>query len=395
MSIWPVENLEPNIARALKEEILPKGITSLSDPLTSSENQPTQHAYQRLAASSEGLPVRINLMVRIPVRAFSTEDSLELIRGLLFEPPLRSDFLRIGTFKLSLDKGSYVVPGEGATQVLIEGHRRGWQLYVHIRAPEAFDYASRALETAFELHPRQDARHLLTPHPADIGDVLTDVHPMHGLLDGGRVARKEFVEYLQGLGIDIAPETRSQEDGILRGPLIQGAAIGQASRHAPELKHPRGLGIGTHVQHDPVARIYLLDGFLKGIPNNGLGLLQVPIGLSLHDNAIGRIFNSQPLGPAQGASIDMLMAFDDTRNQGSSFQIKDSGVATGQGSNFLIGSQLHDRVAFDRDRLIDSPHLGGIGSIIHAHHLAVDKNGIGVPHLLHLGGQLLCQGQTD
>lgn len=169
LSIWPVENLEPNIARALKEEILPKGITSLSDPLTSSENQPTQHAYQRLAASSEGLPVRINLMVRIPVRAFSTEDSLELIRGLLFEPPLRSDFLRIGTFKLSLDKGSYVVPGEGATQVLIEGHRRGWQLYVHIRAPEAFDYASRALETAFELHPRQDARHLFThiPYPTE------------------------------------------------------------------------------------------------------------------------------------------------------------------------------------------------------------------------------------
>ena len=169
LSIWPVEKLEPNIARTLKEDILPKGITSLSDPLTSSENQPTQHAYQRLARSREGLPVRINLMVRIPVRAYSTEDSLELIDGLLFDPPLRSDFLRIGTFKLSLDKGSYVVPAEGATQVLIDGHRRGWQLYVHIRAPEAFDYASKALEAAFELHPREDARHVFThiPYPTE------------------------------------------------------------------------------------------------------------------------------------------------------------------------------------------------------------------------------------
>ncbi|MDA2912281.1 trigger factor family protein, partial [Nitrospiraceae bacterium AH_259_D15_M11_P09] len=33
-----------------------------------------QVAYQRLANSKEGLPVRINLMVRIPVRAFSTQD---------------------------------------------------------------------------------------------------------------------------------------------------------------------------------------------------------------------------------------------------------------------------------------------------------------------------------
>ncbi|MEE8348225.1 MAG: amidohydrolase [Acidobacteriota bacterium] len=166
LSIWPVEKLEPNIARTLQEEIVSKGITSLADPLTSAENQPTQHAYQRLAGRRE-LPVRINLMVRIPVRAYSTEDSLELIDGLLFDPPWRSDFLRIGTFKLSLDKGSYVVPAEGATQILIEGHRRGWQLYVHIRAPEAFDYASKALEAAFRLHPRGDARHVFThiPYP--------------------------------------------------------------------------------------------------------------------------------------------------------------------------------------------------------------------------------------
>ena len=169
LSVWPVEKLEPNIARTLNEDILPKGITSLSDPLTSSENQPAQHAYQQLARSREGLPVRINLMVRIPVRAYSVTDSLKLIDGLLFAPPLRSDFLRIGTFKLSLDKGSYVVPAEEATQVLIEGHRRGWQLYVHIRAPEAFDYASKALEAAFELHPREDTRHVFThiPYPTE------------------------------------------------------------------------------------------------------------------------------------------------------------------------------------------------------------------------------------
>ncbi|MDA2934452.1 amidohydrolase [Acidobacteria bacterium AH-259-D05] len=172
LNVWPTEKLEKNIARALKMEILPAGITSLSDPLTSSENQPTQHAYQRLANSKEGLPVRINLMVRIPVRAFSTQDCLDLIDNLLFTPPFRSHFLRVGTFKLSLDKGRsgekpYVVPAEKGTKVLLDGHQKGWQLYVHIRAPEAFDYASQALEEAFRLYPRQDARHVFThiPYP--------------------------------------------------------------------------------------------------------------------------------------------------------------------------------------------------------------------------------------
>ena len=166
LNVWPAEKLQENIRSALERDILPNGITSLSDPLTSMENQPTQHAYQALLHSEEGLPARINLMVRIPVRALSTEDCLELIDGLLFAPPFRSDFLRVGTFKLSLDKGSgddiYVVPAEKGRQVLIEGHKRGWQLYVHIRAPKAFDYATQALEEAFRLYPREDARHVFT-----------------------------------------------------------------------------------------------------------------------------------------------------------------------------------------------------------------------------------------
>ena len=166
LNVWPAEKLQENIRHALERDILPKGITSLSDPLTSMENQPAQHAYQRLAHSEQGLPARINLMVRIPVRALSTQDCLELIDSLLFTPPFRSEFLRVGTFKLSLDKGSgdnlYVVPAEKGRAVLIEGHKRGWQLYVHIRAPEAFDYAIQALEEAFRLYPREDARHVFT-----------------------------------------------------------------------------------------------------------------------------------------------------------------------------------------------------------------------------------------
>ncbi|MBI2820988.1 MAG: amidohydrolase family protein, partial [Acidobacteria bacterium] len=167
VQLWPEDVLERNIERALNRDIVPYGITSLSDPLTDSNNQPAQLAYQRVANRGEGLPVRINLMVRIPIRSLSTEENLNLIDGLLFAPPWRNSFLRVGTFKLSLDKGRpggepYIVPAEKGKKVLIEGHRKGWQLYVHITTPETFDYACQALEEAFRLYPRKDARHVFT-----------------------------------------------------------------------------------------------------------------------------------------------------------------------------------------------------------------------------------------
>ena len=54
------------------------------------------------------------------------------------------------------------MPAEKGKQVLIEAHKQGWQLYVHITTPETFDYASEAMEEAFRLYPRQDARHIFT-----------------------------------------------------------------------------------------------------------------------------------------------------------------------------------------------------------------------------------------
>ena len=161
------DDLERDIAGAFQRDVLPFGITSYSDPLTYSNNQPTQHAYQRLVNRKEGLPVRVNLMIRIPIRSLPTQDNLSLIDNLLYSPPLKTDFLRVGTFKIALDKGRprrdpYIVPAAKGKAVLIEGHKKGWQLYVHITTPETFDYASEAMEEAYRLYPRQDARHVFT-----------------------------------------------------------------------------------------------------------------------------------------------------------------------------------------------------------------------------------------
>ena len=167
LNVWPTEILEKNIARSVEADVIPYGITSLSDPAMGSDNRPVQRAFQRVANRPEGLPARINLMIRVPVRSLPIQDSLDLIDNLLFAPPFSNDFLRVGTFKISLDKGRpgrepYIVPAKEGKKVLIEGHRKGWQLYVHITTPETFDYASEALEEAYQLYPREDARHIFT-----------------------------------------------------------------------------------------------------------------------------------------------------------------------------------------------------------------------------------------
>ena len=167
LNVYSAQELRKNIAAAVTGHVIPYGITTYADPLTASNNQPTQHAYQQLMQREEGFPARVNLMIRLPIRSRSTEANLDLVRGLLYSPPFDSEFLRVGTFKISLDKGRpgdkpYIVPAETGKAVLIEAHKRGWQLYVHITTPETFDYASEALEEAYQLYPREDARHIFT-----------------------------------------------------------------------------------------------------------------------------------------------------------------------------------------------------------------------------------------
>ncbi len=168
MNVWNTEELERNMASAIETEVIPHGITSLSDPQNGgSAPRPVQTAYQRLLQREEGLPARINLMIRLPVRSLATQDSLDLIDGLLYSPPLKTPFFRVGSFKIALDKGRpgstpWQVPTERAMAVMIEAHRQGWQLYVHIGTPESFDLACEAVEEAYRLYPNGPTRHIFT-----------------------------------------------------------------------------------------------------------------------------------------------------------------------------------------------------------------------------------------
>lgn len=65
------------------------------------------------------------------------------------------------------------------------------------------------------------------------------------------------------------------------------------------------------------------------------------------------------------------MGFNNAGDHRPTLQIEDLSEATSQASNLLTGSQLHDDVVLEGDGLIDIPHNGRIGGIIHAHDLSV------------------------
>ena len=91
----------------------------------------------------------------------------EFARPIAILADLQGPKLRVGTFKMSLDKGvpggaPYIVPKDRVKKVIVESHRQGWQLYLHITNAETFDNAIEAIEAAYRLYPRDDVRHIFT-----------------------------------------------------------------------------------------------------------------------------------------------------------------------------------------------------------------------------------------
>ncbi len=163
-NLYPTETLEENIKRG-SEKVVKYGITSLFDPCTNigkgMDNQPGLQAYQRLSAQGE-LTVRINAMIRMPIRVQTLEENLDFLKNFLFAPGFRNDRLRIGTLKVSVDGSGMRVPPEKVKAILKAAHKAGWQLYIHLSSGESFDLVTDALEEAYTEFPRQDARHVIT-----------------------------------------------------------------------------------------------------------------------------------------------------------------------------------------------------------------------------------------
>jgi hypothetical protein len=163
-NLYPTAALEDNILRGSKE-MVKYGITTLYDPVTNigkaMDNQPGLQAYQRLSSQGK-LTVRINAMIRMPIRVETLEQNLAFLNSLLFAPEFRNDYLRVGTLKISVDGSGMRVPPDKVRTILKAAHKAGWQMFIHLGGGESFDVVTESLEAAYREFPRENARHVIT-----------------------------------------------------------------------------------------------------------------------------------------------------------------------------------------------------------------------------------------
>jgi predicted amidohydrolase YtcJ len=179
--MYPTEDLEANIERAF-DRVLKYGITSVYDPMSNAgkalDNKPGMLAYQRLARRG-AMKVRVNNMIRLPIRVKPLPDVLDFLNSLLYVD-LSNEFLRVGTLKISVDGSGYQVPKESVRAVLKAAHKAGWQMYIHLSADGSFDAVTEALDEAYREFPRHDARHVIT-HAGDPTDANIAVLKKYGI----------------------------------------------------------------------------------------------------------------------------------------------------------------------------------------------------------------------
>ncbi len=166
--------------------VLPYGITTVGDPNTNvsglRDNQTWVQAYQRLSARGD-LTVRVNSVMRLPIPIQSTDEILEWLDHLLYDPGFGNDTLHFGQFKIVVydSSPSYQVPRENVKKVIKAVHRAGWQLYIHVGGGESYDLAIEGLEEAHREFPRQDARHIIT-HARFPTDRTLEVLSRYGIM---------------------------------------------------------------------------------------------------------------------------------------------------------------------------------------------------------------------
>ncbi len=163
-NLYPTATLEENILRGSRE-MVKYGLTGLYDPCTNigkaMDNQPGLQAYQRLSAQGK-LTVRINAMIRMPIRVETLEQNMAFLDSFLFAPEFRNDYLRVGTLKISVDGSGMRVPPDKVKAIIKAAHKSGWQMFIHLGGGESFDVVTESLEGAYREFPREDARHVIT-----------------------------------------------------------------------------------------------------------------------------------------------------------------------------------------------------------------------------------------
>ncbi len=177
-----VEQLRQWLPSTLRDFYLARGVTSVYDM---SSPDVAHKIYQELNAKRQ-LPVRLRLNYIVGAADLNggKSDTLTALLRDRVRPESGDDWIRIGALKIILDgvwgttaavyrpawEGSGTtwtannVGGVSRTQdvlnkQVVEGHKAGWQMWIHANGDRAQDMVLTAYEAAQQAMPRPDARH--------------------------------------------------------------------------------------------------------------------------------------------------------------------------------------------------------------------------------------------
>lgn len=176
------EQLQGWLPVTLRDFYLARGVTTVYDM---SSPQSAYRIYRELASKAQ-LPVRLRLNYIVGPNDLDGGGN-DVLAGLLrdhVQPESGDDWIRIGALKIILDgvwgttaavyrpvwKGSgttWIANNTGGvsrtqdvlTRQIVEGHKAGWQVWVHANGDRAQDMVLDAYEAAQQAAPRPDARH--------------------------------------------------------------------------------------------------------------------------------------------------------------------------------------------------------------------------------------------
>jgi predicted amidohydrolase YtcJ len=258
------------------ETVVAFGITTIGDPNTNvsglRDNQTWVQAYQRLSNQGK-LMVRVNAIMRLPIPVEPTEEILEWLDNLLYDPGFGNNRLHFGQFKIVVydSRPDYQVPRENVKRVIKAVHRAGWQLYIHVGGGESYDLAVEGLEEAHQEFPRQDARHIIT-HARLPTDKNLEVLERYGVMvepQPGRIDRMsdDYEEQDPDPDRPAHPPIPRFGSPSRWGSPVHDFCSGQSRKKIGEGAQPRGahyLG-GGHPSRYPDARLLNLSGEPEGL----------------------------------------------------------------------------------------------------------------------------------
>ncbi|GAA0614465.1 amidohydrolase [Kutzneria viridogrisea] len=247
-------------------------------------HSPVELAAYQAALAADRLPVRVQLMVAgnalHPVAAHVTDDIPRAL-DLGLRTGFGGDRLSIGALKIFTDggmmartaaltepyvgldhSGQFYDEPELLRQVVLDGHRAGWQLAIHAIGDRAVDLALDSLEQAQRICPRPLARHRIE----HAGLVRDDQLARFASVGAAAVVQPNFLWYLGDDYAAIMGESRAPWLYRGRGFLDHGVPlVGSSDR-------PVTIGAPLRAIQFMVER--RTERGLKVGPSEGIGVLE-------------------------------------------------------------------------------------------------------------------------